>query len=277
MIKNCLDCGLKIDSYHGITKRCGVCCIKYKKEYHDIYRDINREEINNQQSAKYRKKHPFKKIHCEDCHVQVIGKKYNIKYCEECTKKRYKISQKKYKQKPENKAKALAYERTPERKARIKEQRTLPETLAKRYAYRHNPKNKDRAKSIRSPYINKNVIGKCLGCNTTFYGRIHRKYCSSNCPEVRLKRFKKELTELGKIFNIGCWEYNRALSFWSKVVKKEHGGKCVICGSKEELNSHHILFKKLYPKLSLNKHNGIPLCKIHHSEAHRLNPMKKNK
>jgi hypothetical protein len=74
-----------------------------------------------------------------------------------------------------------------------------------------------------------------------------------------------------KIFNIK--DFQRALFYWSKTVKERDGNICQICGTRKGLISHHILFKFHHAQLSLNENNGITLCKDHHDELHRLNPM----
>lgn len=94
----------------------------------------------------------------------------------------------------------------------------------------------------------------------------NERYYTDN-PEVYLKSHKKQLTRLGKLFNFSLMEVRYALSDWSRVIKKNHND-CVVCGSKEKLEAHHILLKSKYPKLALNVNNGVTLCKEHHYEVH---------
>ena len=98
-----------------------------------------------------------------------------------------------------------------------------------------------------------------------------KKYRQNN-PEVSLKSNRKSMTKLGLEFKLPYQEYSYALLNWTKSVRKILGEYCSICGSKDGLNSHHIFPKAIHPKLSLNVNNGIPLCKEHHQEVHRLNP-----
>ena len=114
------------------------------------------------------------------------------------------------------------------------------------------------------------------------YAKIHMakrvayaKAYNERKPEVKLASTKKSLTKFGKSFDLKWDEYAWALLAWGKTVKKKHGAKCGVCGSNEGLNTHHILFKTYFPELSLNENNGIPLCKVHHKEVHRLNPIYK--
>lgn len=57
----------------------------------------------------------------------------------------------------------------------------------------------------------------------------------------------------------------KQLTEWAKLVKDRDDHKCVICGSDDHLQSHHILEKKLYPEHKLNLDNGITLCAKHHT------------
>ena len=64
----------------------------------------------------------------------------------------------------------------------------------------------------------------------------------------------------------------KALRLWALKVKEVHGGRCVICGSTETLNSHHIEDKTNYA-LRFDLVNGICLCAGCHNfrknSAHR--------
>ena len=81
---------------------------------------------------------------------------------------------------------------------------------------------------------------------------IKKKYIES------LSRYYEKHPEL----NGGRW----ALQSWSRFIKSRDK-LCQNCGGLGEI-SHHLLFKSLYPKLMLNRNNGITLCKSCHSELH---------
>lgn len=55
------------------------------------------------------------------------------------------------------------------------------------------------------------------------------------------------------------------LKNWSMQVKERDRFKCAICGGTEELQAHHILEKKMFPKYMLDLDNGITLCSRHHA------------
>ncbi len=153
--------------------------------------------------------------------------------------------------------------------------------------YRNN--NKDKIQKYHQEYYknNQDKIQEHYKNNQEKIKETHKDYRKNNQkkikeyakewrknnPEIRLKDHIKLLTKLGLVFGMSCMEYKWALQSWTKTIRKIHGEHCAICGSTDRLNSHHIFPKLIHPKLSLNKHNGIPLCKEHHLEVHRLNPM----
>tara|TARA_B110000495_G_scaffold115421_1_gene100037 strand:+ start:390 stop:1115 length:726 start_codon:yes stop_codon:yes gene_type:complete len=89
-------------------------------------------------------------------------------------------------------------------------------------------------------------------------------------PEVGLKSKKKELTNLGKIFDLDCHAMRYAWRSWSKTVRKRDNDKCRHCNSTENLIAHHIWHKAFCPESSLDVDNGITLCHECHKEQHRL-------
>jgi len=96
----------------------------------------------------------------------------------------------------------------------------------------------------------------------------YRKNYKKENPKIFLKIQIKQLIKIGKQLKLPYKEYSWALQSWTKIVKKQQGGQCVVCGSKNKLNIHHILHKSKHPRLSLNPNNGVPLCIIHHQEVH---------
>ena len=86
-------------------------------------------------------------------------------------------------------------------------------------------------------------------------------------PEKYLQRNIKQLKKNASPFKLPHYAYLNGLIAWSKVIKKRDKS-CVICGSTDRLNAHHLIHKKYLPELSLNVNNGILLCKVHHFEVH---------
>ena len=103
------------------------------------------------------------------------------------------------------------------------------------------------------------------------YTAICKRKWDKNNPELRLKHNLKYFSKIGKPLNKSVYETKYALDSWSKTVRKIHGNHCSVCGSTKGLNVHHIFSKKKFPKMAFMVNNGIPLCKIHHLEIHRLN------
>ena len=63
---------------------------------------------------------------------------------------------------------------------------------------------------------------------------------------------------------------NTPLSHWRKAVVDRDQGKCRICGSKENLEAHHIIPVKNDPggKYKYDVNNGITLCRNCHDMVH---------
>lgn len=67
------------------------------------------------------------------------------------------------------------------------------------------------------------------------------------------------------------------LERWAQEVKRRDGNRCVICGSTDNLDAHHIIPKKDHPEFEFQVENGITLCREHHAMVHpyMTNYMKK--
>lgn len=67
----------------------------------------------------------------------------------------------------------------------------------------------------------------------------------------------KKLTKLQKLEN----DLDEA---WRVLVKLKAGGKCEVCGKKENLNAHHI-FTRRNKAVRWCLDNGLALCPFHHT------------
>lgn len=63
---------------------------------------------------------------------------------------------------------------------------------------------------------------------------------------------------------------NTQLQKWAHSVKEKYGWKCALCGSKENLEAHHIIPVSNDPEMRFkyDVNNGIALCKEHHDMVH---------
>ena len=87
------------------------------------------------------------------------------------------------------------------------------------------------------------------------------------------KHLSKEIKEkisknrMGKGVNPNKVNYNGwDLQLWSRAVLNRDK-KCMGCGTKKNLEAHHILPKAIYPKKVYDIENGITLCKKCHKKT----------
>ena len=66
------------------------------------------------------------------------------------------------------------------------------------------------------------------------------------------------------------WKSYKFLYIWKIDVIQKVGKKCHVCGTRKEIQVHHLLYKSLYPALMYNIANGIPLCEEHYQEIHQF-------
>ena len=60
------------------------------------------------------------------------------------------------------------------------------------------------------------------------------------------------------------------LRLWSKFIRLRDGFECVICGSDERLNAHHIFRKSFLKETKFQTGNGITLCGECHKQPHEV-------
>lgn len=63
--------------------------------------------------------------------------------------------------------------------------------------------------------------------------------------------------------------FNHTLQVWADYVKRENN-KCVKCGSKENLNAHHLIPVGINKRYQYDTRNGITLCEECHKILHRM-------
>ena len=105
---------------------------------------------------------------------------------------------------------------------------------------------------------------ECLNCGKEFYVPKCRlnstKYCSIYC----FYQYKREHVDRNQ-----DWRDYPEYDEWRKLVYKRDGWKCMICGSKEKINAHHIFEAINFEELRFDVNNGITICEKHHIKLHK--------
>ena len=92
-------------------------------------------------------------------------------------------------------------------------------------------------------------------------------YCSLDCSKIGNKKLVKKKASVRKN------DKKKKDIEWAKAVKERDGFRCVYCGSKDYLNSHHIFSRNnLSTRFDLD--NGITLCAKHHTFSNEFSAHK---
>lgn len=106
-------------------------------------------------------------------------------------------------------------------------------------------------------------------------GEENHFYCSDKCKKdcVLYKRRVEDIlnAENRQYSNHECYYNASELTIWANQVKNKANHTCEICGSKENLQAHHIEPKSINPEKALDISNGLCLCKKCHSKVHQEN------
>lgn len=66
------------------------------------------------------------------------------------------------------------------------------------------------------------------------------------------------------------WKSNKEADKIRAIVFKRDDRKCVICGSKKDINAHHLYSRNSHPDLIYVTENIVTLCKECHTEFHKI-------
>jgi len=108
---------------------------------------------------------------------------------------------------------------------------------------------------------NKEHDGKCSekNCNNDYFGK---GFCKSHY------NFKIYLKKQLSTSNLTVFQLQYKLHKWSKQIKIKYKNICQQCNSKENVITHHIIYRSFYPKLMFVENNSIVLCIKCHLEIH---------
>ena len=112
----------------------------------------------------------------------------------------------------------------------------------------------------------------CPICGTGFYNRNGRKkYCSHKCYSKALESIKtgenSHFWRGGKTKESKRIKTTAEYKKWRAAVFSRDLYKCVKCGSKENIEAHHIKEQSKYPELRFDINNGMTLCHICHKQT----------
>jgi 5-methylcytosine-specific restriction endonuclease McrA len=90
---------------------------------------------------------------------------------------------------------------------------------------------------------------------------------SSRLTSKRVSKNKPGKKRAGRVKNKGNEkaERRKKLKAWSALIRSRDG-QCVVCGSNQYLQAHHLLSKTQYKELALDLDCGVTLC----SGCHRF-------
>lgn len=106
-------------------------------------------------------------------------------------------------------------------------------------------------------YMKKKIRKECSKCGKTrlikFYSTPRARIC--NTCKAKAKRLKKRSSK--------SYQTRKKDKAWANEVKKRANYKCEYCGSKKQLNAHHI-FSRSNKAVRHDLDNGVCLCPKHH-------------
>jgi len=147
----------------------------------------------------------------------------------------------------------------------------------KKFYYSRYKKGKDKYRKVYSSIPEKREMHRIAtlnwGCNNRKRMNDTRKIWRKTYPEKGILENRKGDLRILKAIKKFSWSVKHlrfSLYNWAKIVKKRDKQQCQICGSKDNLITHHIFPKAEYPQLCLNVNNGVTLCRDHHLETHGL-------
>ena len=125
------------------------------------------------------------------------------------------------------------------------------------------------------------IYKKCIRCyvdyqtNGTIKKHSKSKYCSNKCKNdahsERISKEKHPNWKGGITQTNSRTQYKREIYAWRLSVFKRDFYKCKHCGSKKQLEAHHIIEWSKSVELRFDIDNGLTLCINCHGKVHNTN------
>ena len=120
----------------------------------------------------------------------------------------------------------------------------------------------------------KNKERMCPCCGKTFIATASKNiYCSQECHlqtlHLKIRGENHPNWKGGITKEMDLIRKSKEYQEWRLEVYKRDNFECVVCGSKEKINAHHILGFKEYPEERFNVKNGVTLCEKCHIKVHQ--------
>lgn len=108
--------------------------------------------------------------------------------------------------------------------------------------------------------------GGVAGCRTAEDGPGSAPTVDVDEPQ-QLERLRRRLRSLNRA--VARRRSQRwILTLWSRYIRERDLGRCLICGSCNGVQAHHIIRRSLCSDVAYELGNGISLCRDCHSEVH---------
>lgn len=112
------------------------------------------------------------------------------------------------------------------------------------------------------------VLNKCEHCKNDITSYHGKKYCSRECSHKAMVGDKAPTWIDGKSLERDRARLGTELKKWRNEVYKRDNYTCQKCGSKKELQAHHIIHWAKSEEHRFILENGITLCVECHSKEH---------
>lgn len=122
----------------------------------------------------------------------------------------------------------------------------------------------------------KKIKSICICCGKETFDYKKRKYCSRECSHKDMVKEKHPLWKDGKSLERDRARESTNLKKWRMEVFKRDNFTCQKCGSKKDLQAHHLKEWSKFGDLRFDIHNGLTVCIGCHGEIHNRDFTKRN-